>query len=88
MDGFDQIICRSDDDRAANKLCSLTFPVIPEAGKGKQAAISHADMVRLLSLLLLLPFVEASRRNQAAFVFERFAVGGFVGNRLRPGIDR
>ena len=64
-----------------------TFPVIPEAGKGKDTAITHTDVVRNLITIDHLPLMEAVCGYQAASALEWGAVGRLLCNRLDTGVD-
>src|SRR5262249_60733770 len=73
MDRLQCLIAVGRDDRArVDWLCS-TVLMLPQASECEGLAIFAADQVRLFLLLTLygLPFIETSRRNQAATPFER-----------------
>ena len=63
---FHDLIGGHDDDAAAIQTFSFTFPAIPQTGQGKHVAVTHADVVRHLTVVDDLPLVEAIRRNEAA----------------------
>ena len=70
MQWLHHFVGRHDDYGAAVQCLSFTLPAIPEAGKGKDAAITHADVVGHLVAVNYFPLKKAVSGYQAAFSLE------------------
>jgi hypothetical protein len=68
-----------DDDAAAIEDLPFTFPVIPEAGKGKHITVSQTDVVWNLVAVDDIPLIEAIRWNQAPPALEGDAISRLLG---------
>jgi hypothetical protein len=74
-------------DRERLQLERAVLPRLPQARETEQAR-PRLEQQREFLLSLLLPLVEAARRDEAVTLLEGRAERRLVGRRLRAGVDR
>ncbi len=87
MDGADELIGCTGEDRESFQRAIRGVPAVPQAGHAKAFFVGSRKAPRDFSPAVGLPFEKGVGQNKTAALLERIAEGRFFGNRFGPGVD-